>query len=187
MVKIGQEVEDFEIEVFHKEEIKKVKLSDYKGKWVVMLFYPADFTFVCPTELKEAAQLYDKFQAADAEIISVSTDTAFVHKAWHDESEAIKTVDYPMGADPTGNVSRLFGTLIEDAGLALRGTFIIDPDGILKTVEMHDLGIGRSAVEALRKLEAAKFVREYGDQVCPAGWTPGDDTLTPGLDLVGKI
>ena len=187
MIKIGQEVPDFEIEVFHKEEIKKVKLSDYKGKWVVMLFYPADFTFVCPTELKEAALLYDKFQAAGAEIISVSTDTAFVHKAWHDESDAIKIVDYPMGADPTGNICRQFGTYIDDAGLALRGTFIIDPDGVLKTVEMHDLGIGRSAVEALRKLEAAKFVREFGDQVCPAGWQPGDDTLTPGLDLVGKI
>ncbi len=187
MVKIGQAVPDFEIDVFHKEEIKKVKLSDYKGKWVVMLFYPADFTFVCPTELKEAALLYDKFKAAGAEIISVSTDTAFVHKAWHDESEAIKIVDFPMGADPSGKICTLFGTLLEDEGLALRGTFIIDPDGVLKTIEMHDLGIGRSAVEALRKLEAAKFVREYGDQVCPAGWQPGDDTLTPGLNLVGKI
>jgi peroxiredoxin (alkyl hydroperoxide reductase subunit C) len=187
MIKIGQEVPDFEIEVFHNDEIKKVKRSDYKGKWLVILFYPADFTFVCPTELKEAAQLYDKFQAAGAEIISVSTDTAFVHKAWHDESDAIKLVQYPMGADPSGKISRLFGTLIEEEGLALRGTFIIDPDGVLKTVEMHDLGIGRSAVEALRKLEAAKFVREHGDQVCPAGWTPGGETLTPGLDLVGKI
>ncbi len=187
MLKIGQEVPDFEMDVFQNEEIKKIKLSDYKGKWVVLIFYPADFTFVCPTELKEAALLYDKFQAADAEIISISTDTAFVHKAWHDESEAIKIVNYPMGADPTGNISRAFGTYIEEEGLALRGTFIIDPDGVLKTMEMHDLGIGRSAVEALRKLEAAKFVREYGDQVCPAGWQPGDATLTPGLDLVGKI
>lgn len=187
MVKIGQEVPDFEMDVFHKDEIKKIKLSDYKDKWVVLIFYPADFTFVCPTELKDAALLYDKFQKAGAEVISISTDTAFVHKAWHDESEAIKTVDYPMGADPTGKVSRLFGTYLEDEGVALRGTFIIDPDGILKTSEMHDLGIGRSAAEALRKLEAAKFVREYGDQVCPAGWQPGDDTLTPGLDLVGKI
>ena len=187
MLTIGKQVPDFEMNVFHNEEIKKIKLSDYKGKWVVMLFYPADFTFVCPTELKEAAKLYPKFQKAGAEIISVSTDTAFVHKAWHDESDAIKTVQYPMGADPTGNISRLFGTYIEEEGLALRGTFIIDPDGVLKTVEMHDLGIGRSAVEALRKLEAAKFVREHGDQVCPAAWTPGADTLTPGLDLVGKI
>jgi len=187
MISIGQEVPDFEIEIFHENEIKKVKLSNYKGKWIVMLFYPADFTFVCPTELKEAAELYDKFQAAGAEIISVSTDTAFVHKAWHNESEAIKLVQFPMGADPSGKISRQFGTYLEDEGVALRGTFIIDPDGTLKTIEMHDLGIGRSAVEALRKLEAAKFVREFGDQVCPAGWTPGADTLKPGLDLVGKI
>ncbi len=187
MVKIGQEVEDFSIDVFHNDEIKKVKLSDYRGKWVVMIFYPADFTFVCPTELKDAAGLYDKFQAAGAEIISVSTDTAFVHKAWHDESEAIGTVQYPMGADPSGTICRQFGTLLEEEGLALRGTFIIDPDGVLKTSEMHDLGIGRSAAEAFRKLEAAQFVYEHGDQVCPANWAPGSDTLTPGLDLVGKI
>jgi alkyl hydroperoxide reductase subunit AhpC len=118
---------------------------------------------------------------------SVSTDTAFVHKAWHDESKAIGKVDYPMGADPTGKVSKQFGVYIEEEGLALRGTFIIDPNGVLKTAEIHDLGIGRSAAEALRKLEAAKFVHEHGDQVCPANWAPGGDTLKPGLDLVGKI
>lgn len=187
MITIGQTIPNLELNVFHNEEIKKVNLGDYRGQWLVLLFYPADFTFVCPTELKEAALLYSKFQAAGAEIISISTDTAFVHKAWHDESEAIKTVQFPMGADPTGTISRAFGTYIESEGLALRGTFLIDPDGILKTIEMHDLGIGRSAVEALRKLEAAKFVREHGDQVCPAAWQPGDSTLTPGLDLVGKI
>jgi peroxiredoxin (alkyl hydroperoxide reductase subunit C) len=152
-----------------------------------MVFYPADFTFVCPTELEEVADLYPKFQAAGAEVISVSTDTAFVHKAWHDNSPAIAKVNYPMGADPTGEVSRLFDVYIDKDGLALRGTFIIDPDGILKTAEIHDLGIGRSAEEALRKLEAARFVFEHGDQVCPANWQPGSDTLTPGLDLVGKI
>ena len=187
MIKIGEAIPELEMEIFQNEEIKKIKLSDYKGKWLVLMFYPADFTFVCPTELKDAALIYDKFQAADAELISVSTDTAFVHKAWHDESEAIKTVNYPMGADPTGKVSRAFGVYIEEEGLALRGTFVIDPDGILKTMEVHDLGIGRSAPEALRKLEAAKFVREFGDQVCPAGWQPGGDTLTPGIDLIGKI
>lgn len=187
MLKIGQQVPDFELDVFQGDEIKKVKLSDYQGQWLVVIFYPADFTFVCPTELKEAAQLYDRFQAEGAEVLSMSTDTAFVHKAWHNESEAIKLVTFPMGADPTGNISRAFGTYIEEEGVALRGTFVIDPDGVLKTVEMHDNGIGRSAVEALRKLQAAKFVREHGDQVCPAGWTPGGDTLTPGLDLVGKI
>jgi peroxiredoxin (alkyl hydroperoxide reductase subunit C) len=187
MVKIGQEVPEFEISVFHKDEINDVRLSDYRGKWVVVVFYPADFTFVCPTELEDVARLYPKFEEAGAEVISISTDTAFVHKAWHDASEAIRKIKYPMGADPSGAISRLFGTYLEDEGLALRGTFIIDPDGILKTAEMHDLGIGRSGAEALRKLEAAKFVREHGDQVCPANWIPGGDTLTPGLDLVGKI
>lgn len=187
MLTIGKQVPDFEMDVFHNEEIKKIRLSDYKGKWVVILFYPADFTFVCPTELKEAAQMYPQFRKVGAEIISISTDTAFAHKAWHDTSEAIQIVTYPMGADPTGKISRAFGTYIEENGLALRGTFIIDPDGVLKTIEMHDLGIGRSAVEALRKLEAAQFVREHGDQVCPAGWIPGGETITPGLNLIGKI
>jgi peroxiredoxin (alkyl hydroperoxide reductase subunit C) len=187
MVKIGQEVPEFNMAVYHNDEIRDVKLSDYKGKWVVLAFYPADFTFVCPTELEELADLYPQFQDAGAEIISVSTDTAFVHKAWHDNSKAIAKVNYPMGADPTGAVSKLFGVYLDHEGLALRGTFIIDPDGVLKTAEIHDLGIGRSAAESLRKLSAAKFVHEHGDQVCPANWTPGGDTLTPGLDLVGKI
>ena len=187
MIKIGQEVPEFKMAAYQNDEIKDIKLSDYKGKWVVMVFYPADFTFVCPTELEEVAELYPQFQAAGAEVISVSTDTAFVHKAWHDESPAIGKVDYLMGADPTGEVSKLFGVYIDTEGLALRGTFIIDPDGNLKTSEIHDLGIGRSAAEALRKLEAAKFVHEHGDQVCPANWKPGSDTLKPGLDLVGKI
>lgn len=187
MIKIGQEVPEFKMAAYQNNEIKDIKLSDYKGKWVVMVFYPADFTFVCPTELEEVANLYPKFQDAGAEVISVSTDTAFVHKAWHDTSEAIGKVNYLMGADPTGEVSRLFDVYIDNEGLALRGTFIIDPNGVLKTAEVHDLGIGRSAAEALRKLEAAKFVHEHGDEVCPANWTPGSDTLKPGLDLVGKI
>jgi peroxiredoxin (alkyl hydroperoxide reductase subunit C) len=187
MIKIGQEVPEFKMAAYQNNEIKDIRLSDYKGKWVVMVFYPADFTFVCPTELEEVAELYPRFQAAGAEVISVSTDTAFVHKAWHDESPAISKVDYLMGADPTGTVSKLFGVYIDNEGLALRGTFIIDPNGVLKTAEIHDLGIGRSAAEALRKLEAAKFVHEHGDQVCPANWKPGADTLKPGLDLVGKI
>ena len=187
MVCIGQEIPDFEVEAYQDNEIKKIKLSDYRGRWLVLLFYPADFTFVCPTELEDAASLYGEFQKIDAEILSVSTDTAFVHKAWHDESEAIGKVEYPMVADPTGQLCRAFGVYIGDEGLALRGTFVIDPDGVLKTIEVHDLGIGRSARELLRKLQAAQFVREHGDQVCPANWEPGADTLTPGLDLVGKI
>lgn len=187
MLKIGQEVPEFMMSAYQDNEIKDIKLSDYKGKWVVMVFYPADFTFVCPTELEEVADLYPQFKEEGAEVISVSTDTAFVHKAWHDTSEAIGKVKYLMGADPTGALSKLFGVYIDQEGLALRGTFIIDPNGILKTSEVHDLGIGRSGAEALRKLKAARFVHEHGDQVCPANWTPGADTLKPGLDLVGKI
>lgn len=191
MVKIGEKLQDFEADAYHNGTIKKVKLSDYKGKWAVMLFYPADFTFVCPTELEEAALLYEDFKKEGAEILSVSTDTVFVHKAWHDHSPAIGKIKYPMIADPTGKICKQFGTYIEehpeDAGLSLRGSFIIDPDGVLKAMDVHDNSIGRSAEEILRKLQASKFVRENDGQVCPAGWKPGKKTLKPGLDLVGKI
>lgn len=169
-----------------------LKTEEYKGKkWLIFFFYPADFTFICPTELEEMAKHYAEFQKEGAEVFSVSTDTVFVHKAWHDHSEAIKKVEFPMVADPTGKLARLFGTYISaggDAGLSLRGSFIVDPDGALKTIEIHDNSIGRSAKELLRKLKAAKFVRDNGGiQVCPASWEPGDATLKPGIDLVGKI
>ena len=187
MVKIGQKVADFEVQAFQNNDIKKIKLSDYKGKWAVLLFYPADFTFICPTELEEAANYYEEFKKAGAEILSVSTDTVYTHKAWHDVSPAIKKIQYPMLADPTGNLCKEFGTYIDEAGLSLRGTFIIDPDGVLKSIDIHDNSIGRSAGEILRKLQAAKFVRENKGEVCPASWKPGSKTLKPGLDLVGKI
>ena len=190
MVHIGHKIDDIagvEFEAFQSEEVRKVKLGGYKGKWVVLLFYPADFTFVCPTELEEAAEKYDEFRKLGAEILSVSTDTVFVHKAWHDQSKAIKKIAYPMVADPTGRLCRYFGTYIENEGLSLRGTFIIDPDGVLKAMDVHDNSIGRSAVEILRKLEAAVYVREHKGEVCPASWTKGKKTLKPGLDLVGKI
>jgi NADH-dependent peroxiredoxin subunit C len=187
MVKIGQKVQDLEVQAFHNNDTKKIKFSDYKGKWVVLLFYPADFTFICPTELEEAANHYEQFQKEGAEILSVSTDTVYTHKAWHDVSPAIKKIKFPMLADPTGNLCREFGTYIDEAGLSLRGTFIIDPDGILKTIDIHDNSIGRSAKEILRRVQAAKFVRENKGEVCPASWEPGKKTLKPGLDLVGKI
>jgi peroxiredoxin (alkyl hydroperoxide reductase subunit C) len=187
MIKIGQQIPDFQLEAYQNDEIKKIKLSDYRGKWLVLIFYPADFTFICPTELEEAAELYEEFKKNDAEILSVSTDTVFVHKAWHDHSPAIKKVKFPMVADPTGKLCREMGTYIEEEGLSLRGSFIIDPDGILKAYEVHDNSIGRSAKELLRKLQAAKFVRENKGLVCPASWEPGKKTLKPGLDLVGKI
>jgi NADH-dependent peroxiredoxin subunit C len=187
LVTIGERVSDFEFAVYHAGKDTTMKLSKLKGKWVIFFFYPADFTFVCPTELEEMADLYTKFKKEGAEIISVSTDTVFVHKAWHDHSKAVKKVKFPMAADPTGALSRAFGTYIEDEGLSLRGTFIIDPKQILRTIEIHDNNIGRSAKETLRKLQAAKFVEEHGGNVCPASWEPGDKTLKPGMDLVGKI
>ncbi|MEK7139278.1 MAG: redoxin domain-containing protein [Patescibacteria group bacterium] len=187
MVTIGQVVEDFALDMFYQDKEQKMKLSDYRGKWVALVFYPADFTFVCPTELTELADLHPEFQKIDAEIMSVSTDTVFVHKAWHDESAAIKKVQYPMLADPAGKVCRQFGTYLPDEGLALRGSFIIDPEGVLQAYEIHANNIGRSGRELLRKIQAAQFVRAHGGEVCPASWQPGDDTLKPGLDLVGKI
>lgn len=187
MVNINEQAPEFTSDAFHINDIKKISLSDFRGKWVVLFFYPADFTFVCPTELGELADSYAQFKALDAEIISVSTDTAFVHKAWHDNSETIKKIQFPMLADPTGKVCRSYGTYIEDEGLALRGTFIIDPEGMLKAYELHDNSIGRSCEELLRKIQAAQFVNKNKGQVCPMNWKPGKETLKPGLDLVGKI
>ena len=196
LVKVGHPVPDFQFEVYQNEKVDTVRFSDYKGKWVVLFFYPADFTFVCPTELEELADCYTDCKKLDAEIISVSSDTVFTHKAWHDASPAIGKITFPMAADPAGRLSMAFGTYIdgdsldhsEDEGLSLRGTFIIDPDGILRTMEIHDNAIGRSAKELVRKLKAAQFVNAHGGQVCPASWEEGEDTLKDGdLDLVGKI
>jgi NADH-dependent peroxiredoxin subunit C len=153
----------------------------------VLLFYPADFTFVCPSELEEAADYYEEFKKAGAEILSVSTDTVYVHKAWHDQSPAIHKIKYPMVADPAAKLCRYFGTYMDDVGLSLRGSFIIDPNGILKALEIHDNSIGRSAEEILRKLQAAVFFHGHEGEVCPANWRPGKKTLRPDLDLVGKI
>ena len=152
-----------------------------------MFFYPLDFTFVCPTELGDLADNYEKFKELGAEIISVSTDTVFVHKAWHDNSETTKKIKFPMLADPTTKVCRKYQTLIAEEGLSLWATFLIDPDGILKAYEFHDNSIGRSSQELIRKIQAAKFVKENQGKVCPMNWEPDSETLTPGLDLVGKI
>lgn len=184
---IGELVNDLSFEAFHEEKIKKLKLSDFRGKWTVVFFYPADFTFVCPTELEDMAHHYEEFKKLDTEILSVSRDTVFVHKAWHDNSPAIKKIRFPMVADPTGIICREFGVYIPSEGMSLRGTFVIDPEGILKAFEVNDNSIGRSAADLVRKLEAARYVREHGGEVCPANWKPGEKTLKPGLDLVGKI
>lgn len=186
-VKVGEEIPHFTLKAYHKDEIKDIALKDTRGKWLILFFYPADFTFVCPTELEEMAGLYDKFVKEGAEVMSVSTDTHWVHKAWHDQSEAIKKITFPMLADPTGALSRAFGVYIEQEGVALRGSFLIDPKGVIQAMEVHADGVGRSAKELFRKFQAAKFVAEHGGQVCPASWEPGEVTLKPGLDLVGKI
>ena len=194
-VKVGETVPDFEFETYHHKVVKTMSLSQLRGKWIVLVFYPADFTFGCPTELEELAKLYPKFQQANAEIISVSSDTVFTHKAWHDTSDGIREIKYPMAADPSGKLAYAFGVLIEggeavltpDEGLSLRGTFIIDPAGILRSMEINDNSIGRKGSETLRKLQAAQYVETHKGQVCPASWEPGGDTLEPGLDLVGKL
>lgn len=184
---IGTQIMDYKLQGYQNGEFKEFTAEAAKGKWAVYVFYPADFTFVCPTELGDLADNYSKFQEMGCEVYSVSTDTHFVHKAWADASETIAKIKYPMLADPTGTLARGFGVMIEEEGLALRGTFIVNPEGQIKAYEIHDLGIGRNAEELVRKVQAAQFVAEHGDQVCPAKWQPGAETLTPSLDLVGKL
>lgn len=184
---INKQVGDFKVQAFLKGDFVEVKKEDTLGHWSVFFFYPADFTFVCPTELGDLADFYEDFKEAGCEIYSVSEDTHFVHKAWADASDTIKKIEYPMLGDPAGVLARDFGVLVEEEGQALRGTFIVNPRGEIKAYEIHDMGIGRNAEELLRKVQAAQFVEEHGDQVCPAKWKPGEETLTPSLDLVGLL
>ncbi len=184
---INSKVQPFKVQAYHNGQFKTVSSEDLAGKWSVLFFYPADFTFICPTELGDMADTYEKFKGMGVEIYGVSTDTHFVHKAWADTSETIKKVKFPMLADPTAALSKAFGVYIEDEGLAYRATFLIDPEGRIKLAEMHDNSIGRNAGELLRKVQAAQFVATHPGEVCPAKWTPGAATLKPGLDLVGKI
>jgi len=185
--KINAPAPTFMADVYHNDEIKKVKLEQYHGKWIVLVFYPADFTFICPTELGDLADHYEELKLLNVEVLSISTDTTFVHKAWHDQSPTIAKIQFPMVADPTGKICKAYGTYIPEEGLSLRGTYIIDPDGVLKVYELHDNSIGRSSAELIRKVKAAQFVRTHGGEVCPANWQPGQKTLKPGLNLVGKI
>lgn len=187
MTGVGNTIQDMEVEAYHEGEIKRIRLSDFRGRCLVLIFYPANFTFVCPTELGEMSRLYDEFRKSGAEVVSVSTDTAYVHKAWSDASSTIKAMRFPMAADPSGRLCRAFGTYIEDEDVSYRATFIIDPDGVVKCAEMHDNSIGRSAMEIFRKLQASKHVCDHPGEVCPVGWERGRDTLKPSLELVGKI
>ncbi len=184
---INTQVKPFKATAYHNGKFVDVSDETLKGKWSVFVFYPADFTFVCPTELEDLADNYATFQKLGVEIYSVSTDTHFSHKAWHDTSDAIKKVNYPMIGDPTGAITRNFDVMIEEEGLALRGTFVINPEGQIKLCEIHDNGIGRDASELLRKVKAAQYVASHPGEVCPAKWEEGAKTLTPSLDLVGKI
>ena len=184
---INTEVKPFNATAFHNGKFVQVSDADLKGKWSVVFFYPADFTFVCPTELGDLADNYAEFQKLGVEIYGVSTDTHFTHKAWHDTSETIGKIKYPMIGDPTGTITRNFGVMIEEAGLAERGTFVIDPQGKIQIVEINAGGIGRDASELLRKVKAAQYVASHPGEVCPAKWKEGEATLAPSLDLVGKI
>ncbi|PKM50005.1 MAG: peroxiredoxin [Firmicutes bacterium HGW-Firmicutes-7] len=184
---IGTEVKPFQAQAFHNGKFVTVTDEDYKGKWSVVCFYPADFTFVCPTELEDLQDNYEALKALGVEVYSVSTDTHFTHKAWHDSSEAIKKITYIMVGDPTLTISRNFDVLIENQGLADRGTFIIDPNGVIQAMEINAGGIGRDASTLVNKIKAAQYIYNNPDEVCPAKWKEGAKTLKPSLELVGKI
>ena len=184
---INTEVLPFNSTAFHNGKFVPVSDADLHGKWSVVFFYPADFTFVCPTELGDLADNYAEFQKLGVEIYSVSTDTHFTHKAWHDNSDSIRKIEYVMVGDPTGTISRNFGVMIEEAGLAERGSFVIDPQGRIQIIEINAGGVGRDASELLRKVKAAQYVATHPGEVCPAKWKEGEATLAPSLDLVGKI
>ncbi|WP_457599780.1 redoxin domain-containing protein [Hydrogenivirga sp.] len=190
-VRIGKKVPDFEMEVYDPKtrSFGKVSLEDFirERKWLILFFYPADFTFVCPTELADLAEHYDELRELGAEVVSVSTDTKFVHLAWQNSEKLLENVRYPMGADPTGRVSRLFGVYDEDTGLALRGTFIINPEGVLVGSEVNYYNVGRNAEELVRKMRANVYLMSHPDEACPARWEPGKKTLKPSEEIVGKV
>lgn len=187
MSMIHKEISDFKVQAYHEGAFRQVSREEILGKWSVFFFYPADFTFICPTELEDLAENYDQFHSLGCEVYSVSTDSHFVHKAWHDASERIQKIHYPMLADPTHTISRDFDVLIDADGLAERGTFIINPEGKIVGYEVTAGNVGRNAQELLRKVQACQFVHQHGDQVCPANWKPGAETLKPSLDLVGQL
>ena len=184
---INTQVKPFRATAFRNAKFVDVSDADLKGRWSVMFFYPADFTFVCPTELEDLANNYAAFLKLGVEIYSVSTDTHFSHKAWHDTSPAIGKIEYAMIGDPTGTISRNFEVMIEHLGLADRGTFVIDPNGRIQIIEITAEGVGRDASELLRKVKAAQYVAAHPGEACPAKWQEGEKTLAPSLDLVGKI
>lgn len=187
MALINTQIKPFKATAFKQGEFVDVSSDDLKGKWSVFFFYPADFTFVCPTELGDVADHYEEFQKRGVEIYSVSTDTHFTHKAWHDASETIGKINYYMLGDQNGSITNNFGVMREGQGLADRATFLVDPEGIIQVMEVTAEGIGRNASELMRKVKAAQYVAAHPGEVCPAKWEEGEKTLAPSLDLVGKI
>ena len=187
MALINTQIKPFKASAFRDGEFVDVSDEDVRGKWAIFFFYPADFTFVCPTELGDLADHYEELQKRDVEVYAVSTDTHFTHKAWHDSSETIGKIKYTMIGDPTGQITRNFDVMREDMGLADRGTFLVDPQGVIQAMEITAEGIGRDASELVRKVKAAQYVASHPGEVCPAAWKEGEKTLAPSLDLVGKI
>ncbi|GAA4344869.1 alkyl hydroperoxide reductase subunit C [Kangiella taiwanensis] len=187
MALINTEIKPFKATAYKNGEFVEVSNKDIEGKWAVFFFYPADFTFVCPTELGDLADHYEELQSRGVEVFSVSTDTHFTHRAWHETSDTIGKIQYGMIGDPTGEITRNFDVMREGQGLADRGTFVVDPDGVIQVMEITAEGVGRDADELVRKIKAAQYVRDNPGQVCPAAWKEGEETLAPSLDLVGKI
>ncbi|MBT9282572.1 MAG: peroxiredoxin [Hydrogenibacillus schlegelii] len=156
-------------------------------RWTILVYYPADFTFVCPTELADFARHHNAFRALGAEVVGVSTDTVYTHKAWLESERLLSEVRFPLAADHNGRLARLLNIYNEADGTALRGTFLVDPDGILRAQEVTWYDVGRNAEETLRLLEAFEFVRNNPGVACPAGWRKGQKYLKPGMELVGKV
>ncbi|MCD7867711.1 MAG: peroxiredoxin [Clostridiales bacterium] len=187
MSMINREIHDFSVQAYVNHEFQTVTKADILGKWSVFFFYPADFTFICPTELEDLADKYEEFKAAGCEIYSVSCDTHYVHKAWHDASERIRKIRYPMLADPTHVLAEDFKVYIKAEGVAERGSFIVNPEGKIVAYEVTAGNVGRNADELFRRVQASQFVAAHGDEVCPARWQPGAETLKPSLGLVGRL
>ncbi|PNS07527.1 alkyl hydroperoxide reductase subunit C [Solilutibacter silvestris] len=184
---INTQVQPFKAQAFKDGKFITVTDADLKGKWSVIIFMPAAFTFNCPTEIEDAAEHYAEFQKAGAEVYVVTTDTHFSHKVWHETSQAVGKAKFALVGDPTHALSKAFDVLIPEEGLALRGTFIINPEGTIKTMEVHDNAIARDVTETVRKLQAAQYVASHDGEVCPAKWKEGQKTIKPSIELVGKI
>lgn len=189
-IQVGRKAPEFTAQAYHRGQFKEIKLSDYRGSWVTMVFYPGDFTFVCPTELREIAAHYEELCGLKTEVLACSIDSHYVHKSWDDAelSKMIKGgIPYPMLADPSGKIGRLFGVFDEESNVDIRGRFIIDPDGVIQSAEILTPPVGRNTTEMVRQIKAFQFAREHGGEVCPASWEAGKQTLKPGADLVGHV